>query len=180
MPSGKIIFFVVGLIFYSVKSSAQVSSNFSSSDESWTVIDNFTNTTPIYNASGGNTGGYISYTAPLSNTNVYFVSPSKFSGNFSASYNQSISFDLKVSATGTDAVPSFGDVVIFSPSATLVHQLPSNPVTGAWTSYSFVLNETQGWHNGCYTCSAPSQTQMKQALQNITKIQIRLKYATIT
>jgi hypothetical protein len=177
----KIVGLVVYFLLVFIASRAQVTSDFSANADGWTVVDNVTTgIVPAYLSTSGNSGGCISYTAPLSNTNVYFTAPSKFNSNFSSSYNQSFSFDLKVSSLGTDFVPSFGDVVIYSPSVVLVHQLPSNPVTSLWTSYSFILNETQGWRSGCYTCSFVSQTQMKQALSNVTKIQIRLKYANST
>lgn len=162
----------------SIVSLAQVTSDFASNADGWTAFDyNAGSSTAVtYNAAGGNPGGYVSFSPAGANNNIYFTAPSKFNGNFSFSYNQNLTFDLKVSQTGVDS--PLGDVLISGPAGTIYHQLSAYPVTGAWTSYSMNLNETQGWHFSCYTCAAPTKTQMKAILQNVTKIQIRVKYIT--
>ncbi len=158
---------------------AQITSNFSSTDEGWKVLDGNTGatTTPTYNATGGNPGGNISYGTLAINANIYFVAPAKFNGNQSLSYNQNLSFDLLVSNAGADNSQS--DIVISSPAINLIYQMPTKPSTGTWNSYSILLNETAAnWHVGSYLGTAPTKTQMKQALSNVTSIQIRLKYLT--
>jgi hypothetical protein len=169
----------IGFCFFfllaSALTQAQVTSNFSSSADSWTVFDNNSgsSTTPTYNSTGGNPGGYISYSTTSTYVPLYFRAPSKFIGNQSAAYNQNLSFDLLVSTTGSDN--SSGDIMILSPYGTLFYQLPSKPSSTLWSSYSVSLNESL-WHNGSIGAAAPNQIQMKQVLSNITNLQIRLKY----
>ncbi len=158
---------------------SQVTSDFSSSADSWTVFDNNSgsSTTPTYNSTGGNPGGYISFSTTSTAVPFYFRAPSKFIGNQSASYNQTLTFDLRISTAGSDN--SNGDIMILSPYGTLFYQLPSKPSSTQWSSYSISLNESL-WHNGGIAAAAPNQIQMKQVLSNITNLQIRLKYLVTT
>jgi len=176
---------VVALLFYFLLAvflaKAQVMSDFSTNDEGWKAFDyNAGSSSSVtYNASGGNPGGYVSFATSNGNANIYFTAPSKFNGNRSFSYNQTLTFDLKQSIAGTDVTNA--DVILSNASdgITLSYHLPSNPGTAAFTSYSVLLSETfTGWHFGGLAGAAPTQTQMKIALSNITTLQIRLKYIT--
>lgn len=168
------------LLFTSV-TKAQVTSDFSTNDDGWTILDNSSgaSSSPTYNSTGGNPNGYISYSTTTNNAStLYFRAPSKFLGNQSIAYNQNLTFDLKVSTAGTDN--NSGDVIINSASyGSIVYQLPTKPSNSSWSSYSVSLNEAN-WHSGCPTCAAPSRNQMKMILSNITYFQIRLKYFVST
>ncbi|GHM99829.1 hypothetical protein WSM22_13190 [Cytophagales bacterium WSM2-2] len=170
---------VISLCFFLVSSgvNAQVTSDFATSADGWVYLDGGTgsNASPTYSTSGGNPTGNISFTQASGALGFYWIAPAKFLGNLSSSYNKNLSFDLKVSTAGTDN--SIGDIIVTSASAgiTLYYQLPAKPAAGAWSPYTVQLNESQ-WHNGCVACSAPTQVQMKQTLQNVSKIQIRAKY----
>ncbi len=176
-----IVIKIVALVFYFLLAfflaKSQVVSDFSVDDENWKAFNNNTGATAslTYNTTGGNpaSSGYVSFTTSAGNVNIYFVAPSKFIGNQSRAYNQTLTFDLQVSTTGTDN--SNGDVIITSPSGTLFYQLPTKPSSTLWSSYSVSLNESV-WHNGSIGGAAPTQAQMKQILANITNFQIRLKY----
>ncbi|MGC4022740.1 MAG: FG-GAP-like repeat-containing protein [Cyclobacteriaceae bacterium] len=165
--------------FISLNAVAQITSNFNSNSDSWTAFDNNSGATSAvaYNATGGNPGGYISFTTTANYVPIYFRAPSKFLGNQSFAYNQNLTFDLEVSTAGTDN--SNGDVMLISSSGTIYYQLPTKPSTATWSSYSVQMNEAN-WHYSCPTCSAPSQVQMKQVLSKVTNLQIRLKYLVTT
>src|SRR4051812_29591094 len=96
----KKIGFSLFLLLTSFITQAQVTSDFSSSDDSWTVFNNNTgsSSTPAYNSTAGNPGGYISFSTTANYAPIYFRAPAKFIGNQSAAYNQTFSFDLQVSA----------------------------------------------------------------------------------
>ena len=155
----------------------QITSNFSAgTNDGWTYFDPTTGgmVAAPYSSTSGNPAGDISLTISTAYLNYYWVGPSaKFNGNLSSSYNQKLTFDINVSAAGTDN--TYGDVVISGPSGTLMYQLPTKPTAGTWNSYVVLLNEAQ-WHNGCPTCSVPSQSLMKQVLANVTTFEIRMKY----
>jgi hypothetical protein len=163
------------LFFFSIVSYGQITSDFSANDDGWLYFDPGTggNASPSYSSTGGNPTGNISFTTSSGFASFYWVAPSKFQGNRSLSYNQNLTFDLKVSTTGTDN--SVGDVVLVGNGLTLTYQFAAKPTAGVWTSYSVPLLETQ-WKNGCPTCGTATQVQMKQALANVTQLKIRLKY----
>jgi hypothetical protein len=162
-------------VLFALRAQAQVSSNFTTDNEGWKVINNNTglNAAATWNGSGGNPGGYISYTTLAVDVPYYFQAPGKFNGNFGRSYNQTLKFDLYVNTAGTDG--SYGDVILSGTGYTFTFPLPVKPASGTWTSYTITLNESAGWYNGCPTCP-PTQNQFKQAIENITNLQIRLKY----
>ncbi|MBS1491472.1 MAG: VCBS repeat-containing protein [Bacteroidetes bacterium] len=157
----------------------QVVSNFNSNNEGWTTFDGQTgaNIPASYSATGGNpaSGGYIFYYTGYTGgyTNIYFQAPPKFLGNQSFAYNQNLTFDLYVSAAGTDN--SNDDIIIFSPYGNLCYQLPTKPAASVWTSYSITLNESQ-WHLGSRLGPSATREQMKQVLSSISNFRIRLMY----
>ncbi|MFN8342782.1 MAG: FG-GAP-like repeat-containing protein [Cyclobacteriaceae bacterium] len=159
---------------------AQITSDFSVDTDGWTVErygQSFTNFAPTYSATGGNPGGMATADIfTVSNANAsdwYWVAPSKYTGDLSAIYKRTLSFDLFVGQAGTDNTNP--DVVILGSSGSLYYQFPTKPATGAWTSYSLPMDETQ-WHSGCMSCAAPSQATMKRVLGTVTGVRIRAKY----
>ncbi|HEY9045828.1 MAG TPA: FG-GAP-like repeat-containing protein [Ohtaekwangia sp.] len=163
-------------------SQAQVVSNFNSGADGWTCIEQGgTTVTPAYSAAGGNPGGYLSQdivTTSLPNSNLWFwLAPAKFLGNRSLSYNQTLSFDLQQSQSGTD-VSIFGDVVLTNTADgyTLYYPLPTKPATASWSSYTIALNETAGWKKGNLSGPAPTKDEMKRTLVNLSSLKIRAKY----
>ncbi|MEO7991465.1 MAG: FG-GAP-like repeat-containing protein [Chryseolinea sp.] len=172
------ILFILFLIF-GITSTAQVTSNFNVDNEGWTVFDNNagSSTAATYNSTGGNPGGYASFTTSSGALNMYWTAPAKFLGNQSFSYNQTISFDLDVSTAGADN--SIGDVKLAGSGVTLYYQLPVKPVANSWpsstNSYSVQLNEAS-WHVGSPTGTIATINQIKSVLVNLTQFQIRAKY----
>jgi hypothetical protein len=153
-------------------------SNFSTTDEGWTVFDQNAGSSvaPTYTAAGGNPGGFVQFLSGTANLNIYFSAPAKFKGNFSFSYNQSMSFDMMTSA-GNDNTTA--DVILKDAgnNFTLIYQLPTKPVSGSWTTYTISMNESN-WRQGSIAGAAPTRDQFKQVLANIGTFLIRLKYAS--
>ncbi|HEY9005395.1 MAG TPA: FG-GAP-like repeat-containing protein [Ohtaekwangia sp.] len=162
-------------------SQAQVVSNFNSSADGWTCVEQGgTSVTPSYSATGGNPGGYLSedfFTTSLPNSNQwYWQAPVKFLGNQSLSYNQTLSFDLQQSQNGTDT--SVGDIILTNTvdGIYLFYPLPTRPATGSWSSYTVSLHETAGWKKGSLFGPAPTKDELKRVLVNLTALKIRAKY----
>lgn len=154
-------------------------SNFTTNDEGWTVVDQNSGSTvaPGYSATGGNPGGFVQFSSGTLNYNIYFSAPAKFKGNFSFSYNQTLTFDMKVNVNGTDN--SQPDIILRDAANAflLVYQLPTKPVSASWTTYSIPLNEAS-WHLNSIAGAAPTRDQFKQVLANIGTFLIRMKYQT--
>ncbi len=174
---------VLLLLAFSFSSFGQITSDFSTNDDGWTILNSGSGafSTPVYSGTGGNPGGFISDPGTTSGPIVFFAdAPAKFRGNRSASYRQNLTFDLKVSTTGADNTN--GDLIISGGSGTTLYfQLASKPAA-SFTSYTVKLDETfstgGSWHVGSVGGAAPSKDQMKQVLGNITFLRIRLKYTT--
>src|ERR1700712_1777853 len=93
-----------------------------------------------YSATSGNPGGAISCPTAVSFVSEYFQAPAKFMTNLSASYNQTLTFDLLVNTAGNDG--SNGDL-LFSGGGFLrfYYVFPTKPTANVWTSYSVTLSE---------------------------------------
>ncbi len=158
---------------------AQVVSDFTSNADGWTIFNTSTGGyVPIgYFGAGGNPGGYITDGGTFSGpTILYAEAPLKFRGNLSSSYRQNLTVDLKTDFVGANNTN--GDVIITGTGGSLYYQLPSKPGV-SFTSYIVKLDETfAGWHFNGPAAAAPTQTQMKTVLSNITSLRIRTKYTT--
>src|SRR4051812_2386389 len=94
----------IPLLFCSLYINAQVTSTFNADDDGWIAYDanGAISNTPVYNAVGGNPGGYISFTTASASVNFFWKAPVKFLGNMSRAYNQNLTFDLQQSVAGAD------------------------------------------------------------------------------
>ena len=63
--------------------------------DGWTFLNDGTNLIRV--ASGGNPGGFLQVTDQTLGSTMYFVAPSKFLGNQSAAYGNTLTFDVQQS-----------------------------------------------------------------------------------
>lgn len=149
-------------------------STFDANDEGWLITGDAQGggTTPTYNSSGGNPGGHISATDDVEGGVWYFQAPDKFHGNFSAAYGTNLTFDLRQSDTNNQF--SSTDIYLRGDGLELTFDTANNPGTD-WTPYSVPLTESSGWQ---LSGSAPSETQFRQVLADVTDLQIRGEYIT--
>ncbi len=172
---------LVGFIFLCRigQAQTQIKSDFSVNDDGWTIFNTSTGSgvTPTYNSTGGNPGGFISYSTTSGAVSFYYDAPSKFKINASSSYGLNLTFDLQQSVAGTDNVNS--DLWLSGGGVTVIYQLPAKPATSSFSTYTVQLSETfAGWHLSSPTGPTPTKNQMKAALSNITTFRIRVKYFT--
>lgn len=164
----------------SAPSLAAVFSDFTAGPEGWVIAsipDNGPYRTPDFLSPvdhtllGGPSGPYISAADPDSVT-FWFDAPAKFLGNQSATYGQSISFDIRhVPGEGTPWVDA--DVALMSPVMVLVADAGANPVPNVWTSYSISLTENAGWRIGGLDGPIPTQSQFEAVLKSLVVFRIR-------
>lgn len=147
-------------------------STFDTSDEGWLISGDAQGggSTPTYQTSDGNPGGHISATDDVEGGTWYFQAPAKFHGNFSNGYGTNLTFDLRQS--GTNNQFNNTDIFLRGSGLELTFDTANNPGT-SWTSYSVALTELSGWQLGG---SAPTETQFKQVLADVTDLQIRGEY----
>ncbi len=147
-----------------------VASTFDTGDEGWTVVNDAYS--PVYYAQGGNPGGYISATDKQQGQYWYWRAPAKFYGDFSMAYGKTLTFDLKQTATTSQA--DRDDVILVGGGIRLVYNTSYNPGT-TWTSYSIFLHESAGWINTA-TGLIATQAEIQTVLSALSDLQIRGEY----
>jgi hypothetical protein len=160
-------------------SNAQIIS-FDTNDEDWTFtsfagpsLNDFSvqSTGAVnYNASGGNTGGYISKTDP-DNGDFYFIAPSAFLGNKSGA--TTLSYDIIYNGTVDYQTH---DVILVGTTKKLIYRANPNIVPNAnWSSITVSLSPASTWLNGIGGPAA-SATAFSDVLSNLQGIYIKGEY----
>jgi hypothetical protein len=147
-------------------------SAFDNDAEGWTVFNDGAG--PIWSASGGNPGGYIYATDLVLGSSWYFQAPTKFLGDISAAYDQTLTFDLKQSTTANQY--NSVDVLLSGGGLTLVYDTAVNPATD-WTPYMVLLDETAGWKKSTLSGVTPSQAEFQTVLSSLNTLRIRGEYS---
>lgn len=159
---------ISGLIMLSSSAYAQISSNFNTDLEGWTG----TGGSVAYVATGGNGGGFLSQTDTEGGYMTVFA-PSAFSGNLSAYFGGSLSFDAKnINNTAADLLapgPWFGTVTISGVSGTSKAFLSgmgagSPAPNGQWRNYAAPLS------------AAAWTGDLASVLSNVTGISVQLEF----
>lgn len=183
MACKKTLFFLFVLFQTTLTVEAQVSSNFTSNVDGWTVSDiNFSDARVVtLNGSGGNPGGYAS-TAITSYS--YWTSPTKFTGNRAyTSYGETLSFDLQINGTPTFHGPTYGDVIIRHATTfqMLVYTLPSYPANApSWSNFSVTLDTNTPWRVGSTNGPLATKADIINYLTNLQYIRINAQYGSTT
>lgn len=149
---------------------------FNADDQGWTIQGDAqgASTTPDYNTTGGSPGGFISAVDDVTGDYWYFSAPSDFLNNMKDKYGKTLKFKLKQSSTTSQATKD--DLMIISGNGMdIIFKVPYNPGI-TWTKYTVSLKSSD-WVK-LSTGTAPSRTEMKKVLQNITKLWIRGEYRT--
>ncbi|PZR39042.1 MAG: hypothetical protein DI538_07835, partial [Azospira oryzae] len=165
-----------------VSAKAQITSDFASNAEGWTAPNTLAGI--AYSSTGGNPSGYVSavsYNYVLGAGTVslplFFVAPSKFSGNFSGYLNGTLRYDLQQSSTaGSELIQA---EAILSNGTTTLYYYPPIPfapaVAPTWTTFAIPLNEDSGyWRTSDSNAgAAATNAQILSVLTNLTSLQIK-------
>jgi hypothetical protein len=149
-------------------------STFDTDDDGWTVQGDAETIEANYNASGGNPGGYIFAEDTVTGGTYYWNAPAKYLGNRSSSYEGTLSFDLRQSATSSQFDDD--DIVLTSEERSLTYDFgneSTHPGT-SWTSYSIDLRASAGWVNE--SGGNATESEMRAVLSNLTELLIRGEY----
>ncbi len=151
-------------------------SYFDSGDEGWKG-GNYGSVTPVYEATGGNPGGYIQAPDDGAGT-AYWRAPEVYRGNLSRAFGGMLSFDLRQSADTDQNEEEVEDVCLEGGNfQTLYVTLPEHPGTD-WTHYEIPLDETGGWLNQGSGAPA-SQIQLLAVLNSVFAVQIRAEFSNL-
>lgn len=124
----------------------------------------------------GNPTGCLKGVDNGSATSWYFAAPaSLLTGLQTKSGNFMLKFDLKAPSTNNTNAP---DIIIESPSRTIVLDIANDPNNTNWTTYSAALTNAANWRIGTLAGAKATNAQVKAALKNITKLWIRGEFST--
>jgi Laminin B (Domain IV)/PEP-CTERM motif len=155
-------------------------STFDANDEGWTVtsftnsgtgdFSTFSSSGVIYNAAGGNGGGYVSKLDPDTG-DFYFSAPTSFLGNQSGAIG--FNYDLKYDSTVD--YQTF-DVVMRSATKTLVYRSNPNTVPSPnWSSFSVSFSPAATWTVGVGG-SVATAADFSDVLGNLSGFYIKGEY----
>lgn len=158
------------LLFVSAISGRAQRSFFNNSAECWTITGDATGFS--YGFVGGNPGGYIRAEDMGQGQAWYFVAPSYFLGDKTASFGHTLSYDQRTSHPGTS---SNKDIIITGGGIKIWYDVPNNPGVN-WTHISVVL-DVPGWK---YVGSnmPVTLTDFMTVLSDITEIRIRAEFSS--
>ena len=133
----------LALVVPSSASAANLLSTFGSGAEGWTTAQGGNPASIEFHASGGNPGGYVSETDEVQDdaSLFVFVAPPAWTGDLSANYGGTFSFDMQ--HTSADYSPV---AAIFAGNGDSIQAGAGNPPNnGTWTSYSLDVEVNAGW-----------------------------------
>lgn len=143
-----------------------VGDDFEANAGGWTVMGD---ATISHSRTGGNPGGLVSATDLSRGKTWYFRAPTRYYGDASMLYGATLSFDLLSTNVSNPYIDA--DVILSGGGLTLVYDAQLLPATG-WTSYVVPLTES-GWRLDSLDGSAVTEAQFRQALDDVTDLQIR-------
>jgi alkaline phosphatase D len=168
---------ITGLVGLRAQSSPEertlVEFDFTVSAEGWLVSGDTASTEPVFQAAGGNPGGYISNVDEALGETWYFRAPERLLKQLAAAENGTLSYSLKQSADVSSVLDD--DVIIVGPAGRLSYRFGTSPGT-AWTPFSVKLTAAAGWR---WNWNArATQEQIRSVLANPTSLEIRGEYHT--
>jgi hypothetical protein len=153
----------------SFAASADITSTFDSDAEGWSTDKDAQNFR--YESTGGNPGGFVAADDVVAGPYWRFAAPARYLGDRSASYGQSLSYDLRQLGT-VGNVTDRPDVRITGGGLTIEYTFGVAP-GGNWTSFSVQIEAGAGWMLG----GAPAtESEIRAVLADVTDLSIRGEY----
>lgn len=147
--------------------------DFSSSPEGWQVAGDTGPGKLAFHASGGRSGGYISYTDDAVGETWYFQAPAGVLKNLAAAEGGRLEYRLKVDIA--DGAFPDDDVVIVGPAGRLSYRFDHSPGTD-WTDFSVALAASANWR---WNWNArATQEQIHAVLSQPLRLEIRGEFRT--
>jgi hypothetical protein len=157
-----------------------IQSSFDENLEGWTVTGG--GSSPVWRSSAtGSDGGCAESSDAQDNVFWYWSAPGKFLGDRGMAHGQTLTFRVWESA-GTLSTGTVPDVILTSPTTTIVGALTAPVTPGGWTDASVLLvgspvsNPTTEWRVGNANGAPATDAQVREVLANLTGLQIRGEY----
>jgi hypothetical protein len=147
--------------------------DFSSSAEGWQVAGDTGPATPVFHASGGRSGGYISNADEAAGETWYFQAPAGVLSELAAAEGGRLEYSLKQDSA--DGNFPDDDVVIVSAAGRLSYRFDYSPGTD-WTDFSVPLSASANWR---WNWNAPATPeQIRTVLSRPLRLEIRGEFRT--
>lgn len=193
MLDSKVFLLPITLLALSASSSRAdliAASDFAGDAEGWTATEVIPNQTDQsvgidWRANDGNPDGHVQVTDPVLSGTTYFVAPAKFLGDASSTYGETLTYDLRSTASvadfdnpeiliqGLDIDGSPLELRYDFDFGTPDNFLP----TSNWMTYAVPLDETASrWRINGSGGVVPDQDQMISVLSNVTGLLIRAEF----
>lgn len=150
-----------------------VTSTFNKGAEGWTVVGDVQSSG--FQQTGGDPGGYLGWVDAASGEDSYYQAPEKFLGEKAAFYGGTLSYDILDTGNGYTAY----DVQLAGAGHTLQYTSPNDggfPTPNSWSAASLTLVAANFIDTA--TNAAPSKSEMKAVLKDLTQLQIRAEYVS--
>lgn len=172
---------IVPLVLVSVSAHAQITSDFLTTNESWSAIT-WDETTKLFTNSAsaswtnadGNPPGSVTAT-DFGSGWFAFQAPSAFQGNLQAFNQTELSFDLKINSMSSFIATYPYSVAIQGTTKTLYYKSFVTPMT-YWQKIRVPLVGSRGWRENSDTGPVTTDADFFSQLQNVQKIAIMADY----
>jgi len=134
----------------------------------------------------GHDGGCISAKDAVTGGTWFYQAPSSYLGDQSSAYGQYLVYDLMTTAS-SNPFEEF-DVVLSGDGLVVAYDGAPTPPANRWTTYQVKLDEMGGWRllaserqrwsSSFATAAAPTRSQFKANLSNLTRLRIRGEFQT--
>jgi len=147
--------------------------DFTDSAQGWRISGDSGPDEPIFSASGGHPGGFITGRDEALGETWYFRAPDTVLRQLPAAVNGTLSYSLK--QTGTVASLNDEDLVIVGAAGRLSYRFKVTPGTG-WTDFSVQLSAGAGWTWNWN--KRATQADIARVLAAPARLEIRGEYVT--
>ncbi len=145
-----------------------LSSHFTSGTEGWTITGEAIG--PIWEASGGSPGGFLSATSVSGGAAWYWRAPVKFRGDRTAAYGRALHYDIR---SATFDPESKEDVILVGGGLTVSYDSHGASM-GSWVTQTIPLAEGAGWHKQVNGRRVPAtRMDLRMVLASVEDLRIR-------
>lgn len=150
-----------------------ISETFDTGLNGWTTFADAINLT--WESASGNPGGCARATDRSAGVLWGFSASEAFRGDKSCYYGGTVSWDAR-STHGTNSYANEADLVLVSPTLTLVYIVPGIPIPNVWNTQTVTLSEA-GWRIATVAGLPATQAQFQSVLANITDFRFNSEWS---
>ena len=156
-----------------------IESTFDADTEGWGTLNDATNFT--WTGALGNPAGAIRATDQTGAGWWFFSAPEAYLGDKSSFVGAELSWDI-YGINGNQATTNRADIMLIGTDVEIGINLPVEPESGEWTSWSVIIDSTADWRlvtsqfNGTLSTTPATQADIEAVLADLQAMHIRGEY----